>query len=130
MAGAAAVEAEDEFVEIGLEMRAAQAVIDAQSPDLEVGEDPVHPGQYDMRRHLADDMGVVADAGSAGIGGPPIGLGGSAGREIVGDERMQAVGRVVGHLGEADAAGSSPAVLNLDGADDQHLALMAASAAA
>ena len=81
MAGAAAVEAEDEFVEIGLEMRAAQAVIDAQSPDLEVGEDPVHPGQYDMRRHLADDMGVVADAGSAGIGGPPIGLGGSAGRE-------------------------------------------------
>ena len=75
-------------------------------------------------------MGVVADAGSAGIGGPPIGLGGSAGREIVGDERMQAVGRVVGHLGEADAAGSSPAVLNLDGADDQHLALMAASAAA
>ena len=52
------------------------------------------------------------------------------GCEIVGDEGMQAVGRVVGHLGEADAAGSSPAVLDLDGADDQHLALMAASAAA
>ncbi len=31
-AGAAAVEAEDELVEIGLEMLAAQAVIDAQGP--------------------------------------------------------------------------------------------------
>ncbi len=34
--GAATVEAEDELVEIGLEMLAAQAVIDAQHLDLEV----------------------------------------------------------------------------------------------
>ena len=107
---AAAIEADNEFVEVGLEMPAAQAVIDAQSPDLEVGEDSVHPGQHDMGGDLADDMGVVADAGSAGVGGPSVGLGGSAGGEIVGDEGMQAVGRVVGQLGEADAAGSSPAV--------------------
>ena len=33
VARAAAVEAKDEFVEVGLEMPAAQAVIDAQSPD-------------------------------------------------------------------------------------------------
>ena len=33
----------DELVEIGLEMLAAQAVIDAQGPDFEVGEDAVHP---------------------------------------------------------------------------------------
>ena len=78
VAGAAAVEAEDELVEVGLEMPAAQAVIDAQSPDLEVGEDPVHPGQHDMGGHLADDMGIVTDAGSAGIGGPSVGLGGRA----------------------------------------------------
>jgi hypothetical protein len=67
---AAAVEAEDEFVEVGLEIPAAQAVIDAQRPDLEVGEDAVHPGQDDMGGDLADDMGVVTDAGRAGIGGP------------------------------------------------------------
>ena len=72
---AAAIEAEDEFIKVGLEMPAAQAVIDAQSPDLEVGEDPVHPGQHDMGGHLADDMRVVADAGSAGVGGPSVGLG-------------------------------------------------------
>src|SRR3984893_9397408 len=135
VAGSAAVEAKDELVEVGLEMLAAQAVIDAQSPDLEVGEDPVHPGQHDMGGHLADDMGIVADAGSAGIGGPSVGLGGSTRREILGDEGMQAVGGVVGHLGETDAAGSGPAVLNLDGAGpreggDQNLALVAAAAAA
>ena len=43
---------------------------------------------------------------------------------------MQAGGRVVGQFGQADAAGSGAAVLDLNGADDQHLALMAAAAAA
>ena len=43
---------------------------------------------------------------------------------------MQTVGRIVGHLGQPNAAGPSAAVLNLDGADDQYLALMAASSAA
>lgn len=42
---------------------------------------------------------------------------------------MQAVGGVVGDFGEADAVGTDAAVLHLDGADDQHLALMAAAAA-
>jgi hypothetical protein len=35
----AAVEAESEFIEVGLEVLAAQAMIDAQRPGLEVGED-------------------------------------------------------------------------------------------
>ena len=59
--GAPAVEAEDEFIEVGLEVLAAQPVIDAQGPDLEVGEDPVNPGQHDVGSHLADDMGIVGD---------------------------------------------------------------------
>ena len=42
VACAAAIEAEDEFIKVGLEMSVAQAVIDAQSPDLEVGEDLHH----------------------------------------------------------------------------------------
>ena len=95
MAGAATVEAKDELVEIGLKMIAAQAVIDAQCPDLEVGEDAVHPGQDDVGGHLAHDMGIVFDAGSAGIGGPSIGFGGGARGQVLGDEGMQAVGRII-----------------------------------
>lgn len=34
-----AIEAEDEFVEVGSEMALAEAVIDAERPSLEVGED-------------------------------------------------------------------------------------------
>src|SRR5207248_4771646 len=54
MSGAATVEAEDEFIEVGLEVLAAQPVVNAQGPDLEVGEDPVNPRQDDMGGHLAD----------------------------------------------------------------------------
>ena len=57
MPGMAAIEAEDELVEIDLEVLAAQAVIDAQGPDLEIGEDAVRPGQDDMGGHFADDVG-------------------------------------------------------------------------
>ena len=99
--GTTAVEAEDEFVEIGLQMLAAQTVVDTQRPDLEVGEDTVHPGQDDVGGHLTDDVGIVFDAGSAGIGGPSVGLGGGTRREVAGDEGMQAVGRVVGQIGRA-----------------------------
>ena len=43
---------------------------------------------------------------------------------------MKAGGRVIGHLAQADAAGAEAAVRHLDGADDQHFALMAAPATA
>ena len=130
MPGAPAVEAEDEFIEVGLEVLAAQPVIDAQGPDLEVGEDPVNPGQDDVGSHLADDMGIVGDAGSAGISGPTIGLGDGPRAEIDGEEGVEAGGRVIGDLAEADATGAEAAVFDLDCADDQHFALMAAPAAA
>ena len=45
MPGVPAVEAEDEFIEIALEVLTTQPMVDAQGPDLEVGEDPVNPGQ-------------------------------------------------------------------------------------
>ena len=38
-AGAAAVESEDELVEIALEMFPSQAVVDAELPSLQVGEE-------------------------------------------------------------------------------------------
>src|SRR3954452_540463 len=75
VSGAASVEAEDELVEVGLEVFATQAVIDAERPALEIGEDAVGPGQHDMGGHAADNMRIVRDAGSTGIPGPAVGLG-------------------------------------------------------
>jgi hypothetical protein len=124
------VKAEDEFVEVGLEVLAAQAVVDAQGPDFEVGKDPVHPGQHDVGRHLADDMGLVSEAGSTWISRPAVGLGGGAGGEVGGEKGLQAGGRIIGNLAEANAAGATAAIGNLDSADDQDFALMAAPAAA
>src|ERR1700731_595206 len=130
MPGAPAVEAEDKFIKVALEVLAAQPVVDAQGPDLEVGEDPVNPGQDDMGGHLADDVGIVGDAGGAGVPQPTIRLGGGPGGDVGGKEGVEAGGRVISDLAEADAAGATPAVLDLDGADDQHFALMAAPATA
>lgn len=123
------IEAEDEFIEVGLEVLAAESVVDAQGPDLEVGKDPVDPGQHDVSGHLTDDMGIMDDAGGAGIPGPTIGLGGGTGGEVDGDKAVQAGGRIIGDLAEPDAARAAAAILDLDGADHQHFALMTASAA-
>ena len=126
VSGAPAVEAKNEFIEVGLEVFAAQPVIDAQGPNLEVGKDPVNPRQNDVRGHPADNVGIMGDAGDAGISGPTIGLDSGTGREVGGDKGMKAGGRIIGDLAEADAAGA--AVLDLDGADDQQFAVMASPA--
>src|SRR3954447_11847279 len=132
VSGAAPVEAEDKLVEVGLEVFSTQTVIDAERPALEIGENAVGPGQHDMGGHAADDMRIVGDAGSTGVPGPAVGLGGGAGGEIGLEKGMQTTGRIVGHLLETDApgAGPAPAVRDLDGADHKYLALMAAPAAA
>src|SRR3954452_4998419 len=92
VSGAASVEAENKFVEVGLEVFATQAMIDAERPALEISEDAVGPGQHDMGGHAADDMRIVRDTGSAGIPGPAVGLGGGAGGEIGLEEGMQTIG--------------------------------------
>src|SRR3954466_14240047 len=130
VSGPASVEAEDELVEVGLEVLATQAVIDAERPALEVGEDAVGPRQHDMSGHTANDMRIVRDAGSTGISCPAVGLGGSAGGEIGREEGMQTTGRIVGHLLQADATGGAVRDLDLDGTDHEYLALMAAPATA
>ena len=127
--GAPAIEAKDEFIEVGLEVLAAQPVIDPQGPNLEVGKDPVDPGQHDMSGHLTDDMGIMGDAGGTGIPGPTISLGSGSGGDIGSEKPMKAGGRIIGDLAEADTPRAAAAILDLDGADNQHFALMAASAA-
>src|ERR1700693_6449049 len=68
MAVEAAIVAEDELVEIGIDMFAAQAVIRGKSPPLHQREDPVNPRQHDMPRHLADDTRVMPVVDQSGIG--------------------------------------------------------------
>jgi hypothetical protein len=98
--GAAAVEAEGEFVEprvrlrrpearVGLQVLAAQAVIDAERPAFEVGEDAMRPRQDDVGGHWAYDVRLVDDAGGAGIAPPAVGPGGGAGFEVGADEGVQ-----------------------------------------
>ena len=40
-------------------------MVDAEAPGLEVGDDAVDPGQDDVGRHLADDVGLVLVADGA-----------------------------------------------------------------
>ena len=75
-------------------------------------------------------VGIVGDAGGAGISGPTIRLGGRTGSDVGGEKGVEADGRVISDLAEADAAGAKPAVFDLDGTDDQHFALMTAPATA
>src|SRR4051794_41737138 len=97
VSGAASVEAEDELVEVGLEVFSTQAMIDAERPALEISEDAVGPGQHDMGGHAADDMRIVRDAGSTGVSCPAVGLGGGAGGGICPGGRVETIGRIVGH---------------------------------
>ena len=90
----------------------------------------MNPGQDDMGGHLADDMGIVGDAGGTGISGPAIGLGSGAGARLVARKAWRLSSRVIGHLAQADATGAEAAIFYLNSADDQHFALMAAPAAA
>ena len=43
---------------------------------------PVNPRPDDMGGHLADDVGMVDDAGGAGISGAAIGLGSGTGARL------------------------------------------------
>ena len=61
VAGATAIETENEFVEIGLKVFLAQTVVDAERPGLQVGEDAVDPRQHHMGGDRTDDMGIVGD---------------------------------------------------------------------
>jgi hypothetical protein len=75
--GAPAVDAENEFLEAGSEVPAAQPVISAKAQSFSFRQDEVDPGHQDVRDHLADDMGIRVIR-QTGIPGPAIGLDGGA----------------------------------------------------
>lgn len=67
----APVPAEDELVHIGLDVVTAEAVIDAQRQALEVREHPVNPGQQDMARDRADNLGPMLPSFWIAVGRQP-----------------------------------------------------------
>ena len=71
---------------------------------------------------------VPRTPGVPGIGAPAVGPGDGARGRGGSDEGMQAVGRIVPDMGEADAA--RPLADDLDGAGDQQFPLVAAPRAA
>jgi hypothetical protein len=92
-----------------------QPVRDAPGPALEVGEDSRagRCGRLSYRSCLT--------AGTPGKAHHPSVLPVAGRSEILSDERVQAIGRVMAHLLETDAAGAGPIVVPLKRADDQQL---------
>ena len=64
MAIKAPVVAEDEFVEVGIEVLAAEAMVGAEAPPLQEREKSMDPFQRHVPRHVADDTGNHAVSGN------------------------------------------------------------------
>jgi len=134
----AAVVAEDEFVEVGVDVLAAKAVICPKAPALQEGEHSVDPLEGNVRRHVADDARIVPVLGDAGIGGVPVGDQRRARRDIGADESMNVRRMVAGNGCEPDSPRKGVEVFlpeslwflrlsggpvdDLDSADDENLA--------
>src|SRR3954452_7507313 len=119
---AAAIEAKDELVQVGLEVLLAQPVIDPQRPPLRVREHAVDPGQDRVGRGIADHPRVVLDVPEPGVAGPAVTDHRAAVRDVAGDEGAERDRRVV-----ADPRQPGPPralALDLDRARDQQLALV------
>src|ERR1700730_2090809 len=69
----AAIVAKHEFIEISVDVLAAQAVICAEAPSLHQRESPMNPRQDNVARHLADDAWIVPIAGQSRIGRVAVG---------------------------------------------------------
>ena len=63
MAIKAAVVAEDKLVEVGVDVLAAKTMVGAEAPTLQESEDTMYPLQWNVRRHVADDAGIMPVGG-------------------------------------------------------------------
>jgi len=96
---------EGEFVEVAIEVLAAQAVEGAERPTLQVREHAVGPAQNDMGGHLADDFWLMGMVGHADVAGPAVGDDTGAGRGRGGDEGLEGCCGEIRDRCETDAAG-------------------------
>ena len=99
-----AIIAEDKFVEIAVNMPAAQAVIRAEPPSLQQCEDPMNPRQLDMPRHLAHHARIVPVVGQSRIGRVTVCEQRGSALHVGSHESFDRRGGVVGDHGEANAA--------------------------
>lgn len=101
---ASPVPAEDEFVEIALDMGLAQSVKDALGPSLEVREDPVDPFQHVMGLLPLDDAHLMRVGRRVLVAQPAIGDHPGARGDHLPDEPVQRLRGSVGDMGQTDAA--------------------------
>ena len=99
----AAVVAEDELVEINVDVLAAKAVISAEAPTLQEGEHAMYPLEGDVGRHITDDTGIVPIVGDTRIGGVPVGNQCRARRDVGLNEGVDVPRVVAGNRREPDA---------------------------
>src|SRR4249920_438378 len=133
----AAIVAKDEFIEISVDVLAAQAVICAEAPSFHQRESAMDPRQDNVARHLADDAWIVPIAGQSRIGRVAIGNQRGSALHVGLYERFDRPGGIVGDHGKADAArtcievfgvlASRPSLIDaaidhLDGPDDEDFA--------
>jgi len=106
MAIEAPIIAKHEFVEIGVDVPAAEAMICAEGPSFEQRESAMGPGQDDVTGHGADDARIVPIVAQAWIRCVPIRQKCGSRLHIRPDERLDRRGGIVGDSGEAEAAGA------------------------
>lgn len=133
----AAVVAENKFVEVGVEVLTAKPMIRPEALALQECEHPMNLLEGNVRRHVADNAGIVAVFGEPEIGGMPVRDQRRARRDVRFDEGVDGVGVVAGNGSEPEASGqgveafsakslgslrlSGGPVDDLDGADDDDL---------
>jgi hypothetical protein len=61
-----------EFVEVSAQILPADAIVGGERPPLEVREGAVDPGQQHVRRHRADNLGLVLVFPAAPVGGQTV----------------------------------------------------------
>ena len=132
------VVAKDKFIQVRIDMLAAEPMIGAEAPSLQKGEDSVDPFQRNVPSHFTNHARIVAVAGEPGIGCMAVRHQGRARRDIRLDEGVDMLRLVARNRRETAAARHRIKVLrsdflgflgflgrvvdDLDSTDDQHFA--------
>src|ERR1035437_6266495 len=112
------VEAEGEFVEVGLQVLRANAVMNATQPSLQIGEDEMDDRQIlfgSLRiAELRNPTMFVAATGEADITGPVVGNDLCPGRNGFLNEAAKRSCATIRHNGEPNAASVSPTLARVE----------------
>ena len=105
------VVAEDEFVQIRIDVLTAETMVGAEAPPLQEGEDPMDPFEGDVPCHAADHAGIVAVVREPQIGRMAVRHQCRARRNVCLDERVDVRRLVARDRGQPDAAGHRVKIL-------------------